>query len=92
MALAHRIEALTADGDSTPQSRLWTADEYLRAGDAGIFGADEKLELLLGEVVYKVSPQGVRHSQAINRLTRWLVKALPEPFDFLARGLLEWAP
>jgi len=78
MALAYR--------DSSPQPRLWTADEYLRAAKAGIFGADEKLELLLGEVVYKVSPQGVRHSQAINKLTRWLVKSLPAELDFFSQA------
>lgn len=53
--------ALTAP----PQRRLWTRQEYHRAAEVGIFRPDERLELLEGEVICKVSPQSSPHASAI---------------------------
>lgn len=41
-----------------PIARRWTVDEYHHAGDAGLFGFEERLELLNGEIIRKMSPQG----------------------------------
>jgi Uma2 family endonuclease len=47
--------------------RRWTTDEYYRAGEFGVFHPDERLELIEGEVIEKVSPIGTPHSTAIRR-------------------------
>lgn len=45
--------------------RPWTVEEYYRAAEKGIFKPGEKLELIDGEVIQKVSPQLSRHAAAI---------------------------
>jgi Uma2 family endonuclease len=51
-----------------PQARLWRRDEYHRAAEMGLFGPEERLELLNGEIITKVSPQNYGHAHCI-RLT-----------------------
>ena len=51
------------------QRRSFTADEFERMAEAGIFGEDERLELLDGEIV-AMSPIGSRHVWCVNRLNR----------------------
>ncbi len=41
--------------------REWTRDDYTRAAEAGVFRPDEKLELIDGQLVTKMSPQGNPH-------------------------------
>ncbi len=48
-----------------PPNRLWTCEEYHRAAEFGLFGPEERLELLNGEIIQKVSPQGKSHSVAV---------------------------
>jgi Uma2 family endonuclease len=62
--------------------RPLTADEVLRMVEAGILGADRRVELLHG-VLTEVSPQKPQHVEAIVRLTRWLDAAIPR---FLVRA------
>ena len=49
------------------QRRLFTADEFQRMGEAGIFDEDERIELLEGEIV-AMSPIGSPHAWCVNRL------------------------
>jgi len=51
------------------QRRLFTADEFERMAEAGVFGDDERLELLGGEIV-AMSPIGPRHAWCVKRLNR----------------------
>jgi Uma2 family endonuclease len=51
------------------QRRLFTADEFQRMAEAGIFGEDERIELLAGEIV-QMSPIGSPHAWCVNRLNR----------------------
>ena len=44
--------------------RHFTADEYHRMADNGVFEADERVELVEG-VIYRMSPEGKRHVAAI---------------------------
>lgn len=46
----------------------FTVDEYHRMGEAGIFGEDDRVELVEGEVV-EMTPIGGRHLWVVNRLT-----------------------
>lgn len=91
MALADPIPQ-NPDGEDLPlRPRLWTADEYLHAAEAGIFGEDERLELLEGEIVY-MSPQGVRHLQSVTRINRWLGRVLPDGLDLLVQSTTRMTP
>jgi Uma2 family endonuclease len=45
--------------------RRWTRKEYYRAAEAGIFRPDERLELLDGEILEKMSPQNPPHATGI---------------------------
>jgi Uma2 family endonuclease len=56
--------------------RPLTADEVLRMVEAGILGADRRVELLHG-VLTEVSPQTPEHVELIVRMTRWLDAASP---------------
>lgn len=49
----------------------FTVDEYHKMGEAGIFGEDDRVELIDGEVV-EMTPIGWRHAEAVNRLTALL--------------------
>src|SRR5882672_2170372 len=51
--------------------RRFTATEYYQMIDAGVFGDDERLELIDGEIV-EMSPIGNPHSACVRRLIRLL--------------------
>lgn len=42
--------------------RRFTVEEYRRAGELGLFGPEERLELVDGEVIRKLSPQKEPHA------------------------------
>jgi Uma2 family endonuclease len=50
------------------EKKLFTVDDYYRMGDAGIFGPDERVELINGEIL-TMSPIGVRHAICVSRGT-----------------------
>ena len=54
---------------------LFTVDEYHRMGAAGIFGEDNRVELIEGEII-EMSPIGSPHAARVKRLTRLLVRRL----------------
>jgi Uma2 family endonuclease len=51
--------------------RLFTVDEYHRMAEAGIFGPEERVELIDGEII-KMSPIGPRHAGCVINITRSL--------------------
>jgi Uma2 family endonuclease len=51
-------------------------DEYHQMIDAGVFGEDDRIELLEGALV-RTSPQSIAHVHAIVYLTELLARALP---------------
>jgi Uma2 family endonuclease len=53
--------------------RLFDADEYHKMGQAGILSRDDRVELIDGEIL-AMTPIGPRHSAAVNRATRQLVR------------------
>jgi len=53
------------------QRRAINVDEYHRMAEAGIFGPDERVELLRGDIV-RMAPIGDQHRGSVNRLTRIL--------------------
>src|SRR5262249_47413680 len=61
-------------------SRIWTREEYHRAGDLGVFGPEERLELFEGEVIQKVSPQGRPHRRGVRGVELALESSLGPHF------------
>jgi Uma2 family endonuclease len=57
---------------STLAPRRWTVDEFERAATAGVFSPDERLELIDGQIVPKMSPQAHPHALCIVLLSNWL--------------------
>ena len=54
------------------QRRLFTADEFERMARAGVFGEDERLELIDGEIV-EMSPIGPGHGMCVAILSKRFV-------------------
>jgi Uma2 family endonuclease len=52
--------------------RLFTADEFERMAEAGVFRPDERLELIHGEIV-EMSPVGPAHGAAVANLNKRFV-------------------
>ena len=50
-----------------PQRHRITTDEYYRMGEAGIFKADDRVELIEGEI-FDMSPIGIDHAYVVKRL------------------------
>lgn len=55
--------------------RLLTVDEFDRAWSAGVFGPQERLELIEGEVIRKLSPQESPHATATSLVAEALCAA-----------------
>lgn len=60
--------------------RLWTAEEYERAGELGLFGPEERLELIEGEILTKLTPQGSPHATAVMLVQLALTSAFPDGY------------
>lgn len=61
--------------ETTLQLRLWTVKEYHRMAEAGIFGADERVELLEGKIIWMIA-KGTAHRSAVGRTDRLLQNSL----------------
>jgi Uma2 family endonuclease len=55
--------------------RLFTVDEYHRMAKAGIFGPEERVELIDGEIIH-MSPIGPRHAGCVINVNRILLTHL----------------
>src|SRR5574341_1493490 len=58
-----------------PVKRRFTVEEYHRMGEAGILHADDRVELIEGEIV-QMSPIGRSHAFTVMMLNNLLVKAV----------------
>jgi Uma2 family endonuclease len=72
------VEGLAEGGVSR---RPWTRAEFERAAELGLFGPEERLELIAGEVVSKVPPQKSPHATAIRAVEEALRTAFRRGFD-----------
>ena len=57
----------------------FTVEEYHKMGEAGIFGEDDRVELIDGEVV-EMTPIGWRHANCVNDLNMLLVRFAGERY------------
>jgi Uma2 family endonuclease len=55
--------------------RLFTVEEYHRMAEAGVLGADERVELIEGEIV-QMAPIGPRHAGCVINATRLFITRL----------------
>jgi len=64
---------------TTPPCTAFLIDvpRYQRMIDLGVIAEDERIELIRGQLVFKM-PQGDRHGVAIERIDRWLQRRLPD--------------
>jgi len=62
--------------DETPHLHRWTRAQYEQAVDAGVFGEDDRVELITGHVVER-SPQNAAHATAVTLIDYALRTALP---------------
>lgn len=69
-----------APRDEGIEPRRWTRAEYYRAAEAGIFGPEERLELLDGEIIRKMSPQRGYHAGSVASTNRILGDAFGPAF------------
>lgn len=67
------MQAQTSGILEYPQRHAVSATEYLRMGEAGVFGPEARLELIEGEIV-EMTPIGSRHAGTVNTLNRLLVR------------------
>jgi len=75
MALTKPMEEAVIAPPTRPPKRLFTREEYHRAAELGLFRPDERLELIEGEVMQKVSPQSRPHAMSIEAAAEALGKA-----------------
>ena len=59
----------------SPRRRRFSAEDYALMAKAGVLKADERTELIQGEVL-TMSPIGVRRAFVVDRLTKFLSEAL----------------
>ena len=67
--LTRPIAEADAPALPAPKKRLFTRKEYHAMGKAGIFGHQERVELLQGEII-AMSPVGDRHMSCTRRINR----------------------
>lgn len=75
------MASLTITRTEYPIRRAMTVDEFDLAGRLGIYGPEEKLELIGGEVFRKMSPQESAHSTGIRLVEDALRMAFGKGFD-----------
>lgn len=63
--------------DPVPEIYRWSRDVYDRAVEAGVFGSDDRMELIEGELVM-MAPHGSRHATAIRLVDRVLTRVFGE--------------
>ena len=72
---------ISSHGLFLPARRPWTRMEFERASELGLFRPDERLELIEGEIVQKVTPQNTPHATAIRACEEALRLAFPRGHD-----------
>lgn len=60
--------------------RPWTIQDYEQMIKTGILPADEPVELIAGQILRKMSPQGSPHAAAITRTNRLFYQPSPQTF------------
>jgi Uma2 family endonuclease len=78
----------TQAAEGVPRLR-WSLAEFERLTELGIFTADDRIELIGGELV-PMSPKGNRHEIVRDELQDWLIRRLPQ--DVRLSSEIGWRP
>ena len=70
---------------SAIQPHLWTRAKYEQLVEAGVFGPEEHIELIEGEIVDVMTPQSSEHSVAVRLADSRLRQAFGGGFDILTQ-------
>ncbi len=65
--------------------RRWTVQEYHRAAQGGVFGPDERLDLIQGEILKKVA-QNPPHRTALRNTAKTLERTLGAGFEVFSQA------
>ncbi|MHB8577644.1 MAG: Uma2 family endonuclease [Dehalococcoidia bacterium] len=71
--------------------RRFTVDEYLRMGETGIFGPEERTELVDGEIL-QMAAIGELHAVCLRKVTRWSYSNLPTDVIILVQDPVRVPP
>lgn len=63
-----------------PQPYRFTVEAYHRLGEMGVLKADERVELIEGEIIM-MPPIDIEHAQSTNRSTKVLLRLLGDHYD-----------
>ncbi len=69
----------------------WTTDEFQRAYDLGAFGFDDKLELIEGEIIRKMT-QNSPHAWTLRTMEKALSRIFTDGYDVRSQLPLVFAP
>lgn len=75
----HQPRSTTQSAEGIPRLR-WTLAEFERLTELGMFGEDDRIELVGGELI-PMSPKGVQHEVVKGALVNWLRRNLPNDLD-----------
>ncbi len=70
----------------SPRRRLFTRSEYYKCAELGIFDPDERLELIEGEILRKMSPQNEPHFRSVMKAAHVLGEAFGSAFHVRQQG------
>ncbi len=71
-----------------PRRHRITVDEYHHMAEVGLLAPDARVELIEGEII-DMPPIGIRHENAVDRLTRLLVLAVGERAIVRCQGSIQ---
>jgi Uma2 family endonuclease len=75
-----------------PRRRLLTVDEFDCAWAQGVYGPEERLELIEGEVIEKVTPQESPHATGVRLSDRAMNRIFVEGYDVRTQLPLVFGP
>jgi len=73
---------------SLPVLHRFTVAEYDQMGEIGIFGEDDHVELIDGEII-EMSPIGISHAWCVNQVLTHLIRTLGESVVFSVQNPIE---
>lgn len=88
-AVPHRYEG---DICTSPRRRLLTVAEFDCAWAQGVYGPEERLELIEGEVIEKVAPQETSHSTGFRLSDKAVNRIFEEGYDVRTQLPLVFGP
>ncbi len=78
----------TQAADGLPRY-AWTLEQFDQLSDLGVFGEDDRIELIEGELV-PMQSKGTRHERMKTKLLNWFGRRLPETLELAVK--LGWRP